>query len=248
MSRKQRLPVRYPSIPDAESGPTRYNEPTGPIKEDRAPDTHFELSEQRSRADLRLRIEQLLRRRESIRADDWAKLGGDARSLLIEMLDDVAVRSQSATLHRLIAVLGQLSVKRSVAPLGAILLDEAETSLTRVYAANALGRIGEASAVDALISSSATRDGAHLLVGDARCHATTCARPGSGGEGGLRLLPPRLERASEAALERQALRRATALARRASPVGDGWRWNAGNASVEAWCPAASRPRTEEQLP
>ena len=152
----RRLPVKYPSVPDYESSPTRYNEPATPIAADRVPAGTFEYGT--SKADLRLQIEQLLLRRDSISEESWAKLGDDARTLLVEMLEDEAIRSREAILHRLISVLGQLSVKRSVAPLAAILTDRSVDSLTKAYAANALGRIGEAAGVEALVASLNVKD------------------------------------------------------------------------------------------
>ena len=39
----KRLPVKYPSVPDYESGPTRYNEPTTAVAADRVPGSTFEF-------------------------------------------------------------------------------------------------------------------------------------------------------------------------------------------------------------
>ncbi len=156
VSIKKRLPVKYPSVPDSESGPTRYNEPDLPTAADRVPSDRFQLSD--TRADLRLRIERLLQRKEAAPEDAWADLGPDARSLLVEMLDDAAVRSHEAILHRVIGVVGQLSVKRGIAPLSAILADVSARPVTRAYAANALGRIGEAAAIEALVTSVKVKD------------------------------------------------------------------------------------------
>jgi len=154
----KRLPVHYPSVPDRESKPGTYNEPPPPRKPDVIPSTGFELGSRDSKADLRLRIEQLLLRRDSVRASDWAALGDAARALLVQMLDDQAVRSRDAVFHRLIAILGQLSVKRSVAPLATILTARSESNLTKAYAATALGHIGEPSAIEALVGSLTVKD------------------------------------------------------------------------------------------
>src|SRR6476646_5775293 len=153
MSKKTKsvkLPVQYPSVPDSTSGPTRHNEADIPARPDRMPSGTFELSSGSSRAELRLRIEQLLSRREEIPPEALANLGEDARALMISLLDDEAIRSSPAVFHRLIATLGQMSVKRSVAPLSAILANASESDLTRAYAASALGRIGEPAAVEGL--------------------------------------------------------------------------------------------------
>lgn len=74
------------------------------------------------------------------------------------MLDDEAVRSHEAIFHRVIGVVGQLSVKRGIASLSAILADASARSVTRAYAANALGRIGEAAAIEALVTSVNVKD------------------------------------------------------------------------------------------
>jgi hypothetical protein len=155
-SKMKRLPVKYPSVPDSESDPTRYNEPDLPIARDRVPSVRFELSN--TRADLRLRVERLLQRKEAASDDEWRDLDPDARSLLIEMLDDQVVRSHEAIFHRAIGVVGQLKVKRAIVTLSAILADGSATPVTRAYAANALGRIGEASAIEALVTSVKVKD------------------------------------------------------------------------------------------
>jgi len=156
MATRKRLPVKYPSVPDRESGPTQYNEPALPAAEDRVPSSQFVYTA--SKADLRLQLERLLERKEAGSADDWAGLGPDARGLLVELLEDDSIRSQHALLHRLIAVVGQLSIKRSVPRLVDLLVDEATSTLTRAYAANALGRIGEPAAIDALARAVSHKD------------------------------------------------------------------------------------------
>src|SRR6267378_1697967 len=150
------LPAKYPTIPDYESGPTRYNEPELAIAADRMPGEKFQSG--LSKADLRLQIEAMLLRRDSLSAASWSQLGDDARAMLVDLLDDEAIRSREAIFHRLISVNAQLMVKRSVAPLAAILTDKSESSLTKAYAANALGRIGEPAALAALAASINTDD------------------------------------------------------------------------------------------
>lgn len=155
-SRTQRLPMKYPSVPDGESGPTRYNEPDRPTATDRVPADRFRLSD--TRADLRLRIERLLQRKEAIPEEAWADMGPDGRSLLVEMLDDEAVRRHEAMLHRVMSAVGHLSVTRGIAPLSSILADASARPVTRAYAANALGRIGDAAAIEGLITASKVKD------------------------------------------------------------------------------------------
>jgi len=153
---KKKLPVKYPSVPDNESSPTRYNEPDVPTGMDRVPSKRFQLDD--TRADLRLQVEQLLQRKEAASVDSWAELGPAARGLLVEMLNDEAVRSQDAIFHRVISVLGELAVKRSIASLSAILIDNSARNVTRSYAANALGRIGDATTIDALVTAATVKD------------------------------------------------------------------------------------------
>jgi len=155
-SKGRKQPEKLPSVPESESSPSRYNEPSLPASEDRMPVDRFELGD--TRADLRIRVERLLRRREAASEIAWAELGPDARSLLLEMLDDESVRSDESLLHRVIAVVGQLAVQRGIAPLSMILGDKSARPVTRAYAANALGRIGDIAALEALIVSVKVKD------------------------------------------------------------------------------------------
>jgi HEAT repeat protein len=155
-SKKQRPPAKYPSVPDSESGPTHYNETETPGPADRVPPERFQFDD--TPADIRLRIERLLQRKEAAADNAWADLGPVARSLLVEMLDDEAVRSQEALLHRVIAVLGQLGVKRGVVPLSGLLADVSARPVTRAAAANALGRIGQVAAIEPLVTSVNVKD------------------------------------------------------------------------------------------
>jgi HEAT repeat protein len=154
MSKKRRtppdLPAELPSIPDSESEPPKYNEPDLPKASDRVPTRRFEPAARESRAELRIRIEELLRRKESPPATAWADLGNDAKDLLVDLLDDEAIRSHDAIRHRVIAVLGELGVQRSVPRLISILADNGERPVTKAFAVSSLGRIGGAAATDAL--------------------------------------------------------------------------------------------------
>ena len=155
-SNKKKLPVKLPSVPDSESGPTKYNEPDLPVAVDRVPTGKFRFGD--TRADLRLRIEQLLQSKEAVPENRWTELSPDTPSLLVEMLNDDAVLSREAIFHRLITVLGQLSVKRAIGRLSAILADTKAKPVTRAYAANALGRIGDPAAIEALITTANEKD------------------------------------------------------------------------------------------
>lgn len=163
MSRKRstpppKLPMKLPSVPDSESEPTKYDEPELPQASDRVPRERFDPTRRGSRAELRMRLEELLRRKESPPESVWADLGEDARDLLVSLLDDEAIRSYDALRHRLIAVLGQLRVQRSVPGLIAILGDRGERPVTKAYAVGALGRIGGAAATDALAPLVGSKD------------------------------------------------------------------------------------------
>jgi hypothetical protein len=153
---EKKNPDEYPTVPDSEAKPTKYNEPALPIKKDQVPPSNFQLSD--TRADLRLQIEMMLQRKEAASEDEWTKLGPDVRTLLVEMIDDDGIRSQEAIFQRLISVIGLLSIKRGIAPLSAILSDSSEKDITRAYAANALGRIGDSAGIKALVASSNAED------------------------------------------------------------------------------------------
>jgi HEAT repeat protein len=57
-----------------------------------------------------------------------------------------------------LAVLGELSVKRGIAALGNIVASRGESSLTKAYAATALGHIGGTSAIQALAGAMDDKD------------------------------------------------------------------------------------------
>ncbi len=101
----------------------------------------------RSRAELRIRVEQMLARREPPPTEDWETLGDEALVLLTELLDDAAIKRHDAMRHRVIATIGQIGVRSALPSLGAILTDAREDALTRTYCASALGRSGHPEAV-----------------------------------------------------------------------------------------------------
>ena len=141
------------SVPDVEAEPGHHDEPDADVAPDRMPEVSIEPGPAGSLAELRLRIENLLQRREAASPEAWAELGDDGRTLMVEMLQDWSVRSKTSLYHRLISTLGELQVAGSVARLGSILREGDETELTQAYAANALGRIGQRDAVEALATS-----------------------------------------------------------------------------------------------
>jgi HEAT repeat protein len=151
-----KLPAKLPSVPDRDAGPTQYNEPDLPPTRDQVPQTRFRLGQ--TKADLRLQVEQLLLRKEAAPVETWRALGEDARTLLVELLDDPVLQAQQGVYHRLIAVLGQMAVKRAVTPLSGVLANPEQLAITRTYAANALGRIGEPGAVPALAEAAHAKD------------------------------------------------------------------------------------------
>lgn len=145
-----RRPVHYPSIPDADAKPGVHDEPPLRGSEDRVPASRMGQGAQGSTADLRLAIEQLLGRKESFDRKPWEALGEQARPLMVALLADEALRSRGALFQRLIVALTELGEARAVAPLGMILHDKSLAAATRAFAANALGRLGEPSAVELL--------------------------------------------------------------------------------------------------
>jgi HEAT repeat protein len=153
-----KLPVKLPSVRDSDSEPTNYDEPDLPRPADRVPRGRFELQAPRSRAELRMRVEQLLLRKEASSAEAWAELGEEARALLVTLLDDEAIRSHDALRHRVIAVLGELGVQRSVPQLAQILADRGERPVTKAYVAGSLGRIGGPAATGALAPAVSDKD------------------------------------------------------------------------------------------
>jgi hypothetical protein len=153
-----RLPVHYPSIPDADALPGLHDEPPIQVREDRVPSSRLGEAAPDSIADLRLAIERLLRRKEAFDRKPWDALGERARPLMVEMLADEGMRAQPALLHRLIAALAELGEVRAVASLGSLVLEKSAPAATRAFAANALGRIGAPSSVEALALHVADRD------------------------------------------------------------------------------------------
>jgi HEAT repeat protein len=151
-------PGSRPSVPDAQSPDPRYDEPEIEVPPDRMPTTDYEPGGDDSPAALRIRVENLLLRREGTSVESWAELGEPAQALLVEMLHDWSVRSQDTLFHRVIAVLGDLQVASSVPALGGLLQDDREAPVTRAYAAGSLGRIGDRAAVDALLPALPVED------------------------------------------------------------------------------------------
>ena len=148
---KRKLPVLYPSVADIESEPPQYNEEDIKDPLDRVPRSRFVLAD--TPADLRMRVERLLQHREAATVEEWDELGPDARTMLVDLLDDPTVHADPELLRRVVAVAGLLGLRRAIAPLGTLLNDAGEAAITRAQAANALGRIGEAVALDALVSA-----------------------------------------------------------------------------------------------
>jgi HEAT repeat protein len=150
----QSEPERAPSVPDAESEPPTYDEPEAPPADDHLPPGDAGDVPPDSPAVLRLRVEELLRRREPPSADAWRMLGPRSADMLVRLLDDPVVAADEALRQRVIATVAQLGLGDAVARLQQALLDRAETALTRTYAANALGRIDPDAAVAVLTEAS----------------------------------------------------------------------------------------------
>lgn len=152
-------PGKYPSEPDHDAPASDYGEPDPDVRPDRVPETGFNPGRSpSSAAELRIQVEALLGRREAATPQAWAELGDEAREVVVALLDDWSIRSNEALFHRTIAALGTLRVKRAVPALSLLLHDKDESGLTKAYAANALGRIGERTAVAALADATRADD------------------------------------------------------------------------------------------
>jgi hypothetical protein len=134
-------PAVYPSVPDIETEPGHYDEPEISREPDRIPLGNFTLGQSGSAAELRLRVESFLRRKEAPNVEVWEELGDNARTMLLQLIDDVAITNNQGLRQRVIATLGQLGMKRAIPRLGEILLSPSEDPIVRAAAANALGRI-----------------------------------------------------------------------------------------------------------
>lgn len=137
-------------VTDREADPPAYDEPRIAPPGDRLTPSDVSQLPAGSRAMLRIRAEELLRRREPPSVDAWRELGPDARDLLVHLLDDAEVVRHEAMRQRVIATTAQLGVAEAMPRLGELLLDRTETPLTRTFAANALGRIDADGAMDVL--------------------------------------------------------------------------------------------------
>ncbi|WP_067840184.1 HEAT repeat domain-containing protein [Nocardia lijiangensis] len=147
-----------PSEPANGSADGVYDEPLPPRAADVGPEGNWTAGESDSPADLRLRVEQLLLRREPPAADTWEALGPDAAGLLVRMIDDPAIGRRPALRDRVIATLGQLGVLGAIPRLGEIMLDRAEGAATRALAANATGRIGAREGTATLARAAGDKD------------------------------------------------------------------------------------------
>jgi hypothetical protein len=145
-------------VPDSEAPAPRYDEPELPGADDRIPPVERMASEGRTLAHLRLRVERLLQRREAPASEAWAALGPEVRHLLPRMLDDPAVHGHEAIRQKLMATVAQLEITAAIPRLGTILTDPEESAVTRAYAANALGRMGDPQAVPLLSAAVADKD------------------------------------------------------------------------------------------
>lgn len=142
-----------PSVPDLDAEPGTYNEPAIERKRDAMPAGTLTRYGTTSLAELRLRIEQLLQRREAADTEAWLALGPEAAPLLLRLVDDAAIGRNVALRDRVIATLGQLAVRAAIPRLGQVLLDRAERGATRALAANAIGRIGDPTAIPYLVQA-----------------------------------------------------------------------------------------------
>jgi hypothetical protein len=137
-----------PSVPASQSDDFKHSEQIDKPAEDVMPEGDDRLLTQdgdgaarfASRAVLRLKIEQLLQRREAAPIEQWQALGPDGLEMLVSLLDDPGIGDDVR--HAVIATLGNLEQPLLADRLGPMLLDRSESALTRTYAASALGRLG----------------------------------------------------------------------------------------------------------
>jgi hypothetical protein len=145
-----------PSEHDRRSPERNYDEPPVRRGRDVAPESSYTGPTTGSLAELRLRVEQLLTRREPPDVDAWSELGPQAPRLLVRLIDDPVIARSAAVRDRVIATLAQLGVVAAIPRLSEIMLDRSEPLVTRAQAVNAVGRIGDPGAIAAL--ARATRD------------------------------------------------------------------------------------------
>src|SRR5215510_2174626 len=99
-----------PSVPDLDAPAGTHDEPPIERNPDVAPSGTWTSRTTTSLAELRLRVEELLQRRESPGAEAWEALGPAAPALLLQLVDDVAIGRNRALRDRVLATLGQLGV------------------------------------------------------------------------------------------------------------------------------------------
>jgi HEAT repeat protein len=148
----------FPSVPDTDAPSGAYDEPAIEKRPDVMPTRTFHHQDATSLADLRLRVEQLLQRREAADDEMWRALGPDVVPLLLHLVDDVTVIRNEALRDRVLATLGQLRAAAAVPRLAQVLLNPKERLSTRALAANAMGRIGDASATPFLAQAARDKD------------------------------------------------------------------------------------------
>jgi HEAT repeat protein len=148
----------FPSVPDSDAPAGTYDEPAVPRRADGVPTRRFSAGGTESLADLRLRVEQLLQRREPPGPEAWEALGPGVVPLLVRLVDEVVIGRREALRDRVLATLGQLGVVAAIPRLGQILLDRREPLATRALAANAMGRIGDESATALLAQAAKDKD------------------------------------------------------------------------------------------
>ena len=155
---KNQLPAHLPSVPDKDAAPGHYDEPPQPIANDVMPRGRTRPTRPTSRAELRLRVEELLRRKEAADEDAWKELGEDANEMLVALVHDDAIRTNPALRQRAIATLGLRRLPQGIGSLAQIVVDPDEDASTTAYAVNALGRIGTRAAAEAIVPLVGARD------------------------------------------------------------------------------------------
>ena len=134
-----------PAIPDFDALPGKYDEPRIERKLDQMPKGNIQplLKGNRagSKAILRLRVEELLHRREAPTVEAWKELGDAAMVMLQKLVSDRTLKE--VVRQRVMATLGQLGIKQSISQLGEIALNASESAISRTYAVSALAHMDD---------------------------------------------------------------------------------------------------------
>ena len=115
------------------------------------------LAQAGSQAAARLVVEELLLQRcGNVPLDRWKQLGPIAEPALLRLLDDSTAKIDLR--QRAIVELGELKSTQALGVISRVLLDRDEHPITRAYAATALGVLGNAAGIGALVQAAQQPD------------------------------------------------------------------------------------------